>query len=120
MIIHANDTGTETFDSAFGSNTDTIGFGSCRNARELSGVVLATSSVGSTPDTKEAPKVGDTFELRLLAPHMLKSTSLGSSETRDDLEAGNPYWCGVGTFTPDNWKKLTTLPQTDRRKCGTP
>jgi len=73
---------------------------------------LTNGKATSNPYSSLPFKVGDSFSLRLVGPHLLELTSSPSVE----FEAG--YWCGPVTrgnlSTPD----LSTVPRTDQQLCG--
>jgi len=65
---------------------------------EITNVGYTDPSTGQSvpnPDPGEPTGVGNTSYFKFVAPHLLKETSLHSSDTNEDLY-GNPYWCGDG------------------------
>jgi hypothetical protein len=53
-----------------------------------------TGAALSDPHADDQQRPGDAFSLRLVAPHLAKSTYLRTSLQASDI--GNPYWCGAG------------------------
>lgn len=48
------------------------------------------------PTPGDSNRVGDSFYLEFVAPHLLRRTIIRSSLPAIDQTRGNPYWCGTG------------------------
>ncbi|GEM_PF-1497269 len=55
-------------------------------------------------DPKDFLRATDTFELRVMATGLLKTSYLHTHLSQYDLKYGNPYWCGPGISAVNQFK----------------
>jgi hypothetical protein len=94
--------GTGTIESNCGGGgcleTDVLAVVRSANGMQLTATITAITYADNkgkalpAPDPSESPTVGDSWNLRFAAPHLMKQTMVRSAVPW----LGNPYWCGDG------------------------
>ncbi len=98
IVANAGPCGSPPGSRGLCSEKDTFSVGSSSDTQltlSVTGVTFTdqTGSSVANPNQGPATAVGDTMQLTLQAPGLLKVTSL---QGFPGLAKGNPYWCGTG------------------------
>ncbi|MGA2521863.1 MAG: hypothetical protein ABSG81_13730 [Acidimicrobiales bacterium] len=114
MTIDADGDGTQVVSGGSYGETDVLTFVVLDGGQTLVGTIRHISYVGSSgtvtdPDPADAQAVGDSFALVHTDPHVLDKAYRTSAMPAIDRLDSNPYWCGPG---------LSSVPETDRQRCG--
>jgi hypothetical protein len=114
LTIRADGTGSQVFSFGAYGETDTITLVSQDHRQRLLGVIRHiryANSSGSiaNPDPADTQRVGDSFNLNRIRPHILRKSYVKSALPDVEQKADNPNWCGPG---------LSKVPEADRQRCG--
>jgi hypothetical protein len=114
LTIRANGTGTQVFSVGGYGEKNTISFVARDHGQRLLGVIrhiryANSSGAIANPDPADTQRVGDTFSLLRVSPHILRLSCVKSALPEIDQTDDNPNWCGPG---------LSQVPEADRQRCG--